>query len=218
MHDVTNTEVGTQASFKPPFPPSASGGWFELHFPSPASHGLLCFEEANWSHCWKPFELESFFFNYLTNVNVGFKLANCCSIIIGSNLLYLDGLVQLCVCIYNGLDYVYSNRYYATVIFFFSVSWSIDLHGKYITLSNHRRCLRDWMGVFRDRGIDLISQHSYLEDSAKIGRLNFIVIVPLGSAVYLIAKHLKYYMLQFDLNRLFYIGYNFCCPKESGYC
>lgn len=57
------------------------------------------------------------------------------------------------------------------------------------------------MGVFRDRSIDLISQHSYLEVFAKIGRLNFVVIIPLGAAVYLIAKHLKYYMLHFDLNR-----------------
>lgn len=58
------------------------------------------------------------------------------------------------------------------------------------------------MGVFTDRSIDLISQHSYLEVFAKIGRLNFILITPLGAAVYLIAKHLKYYMLRFDLNGL----------------
>lgn len=79
------------------------------------------------------------------------------------------------------------------------------MHGKYVAPSIHRRCLQDWMGVFRDRSIDLVSQHSYLEHFAKIGRLNFIVIIPLGTAVYLIAKHLKYYMLQFDPNRICFI-------------
>lgn len=39
------------------------------------------------------------------------------------------------------------------------------------------------MGVFRDISIDLISQHSYLEVLAKIGRLNFILIIALGAAV-----------------------------------
>lgn len=39
------------------------------------------------------------------------------------------------------------------------------------------------MGVFGDRSIDLKSQHSYLEVLAVIGRLNFILIIPLGDAV-----------------------------------
>ena len=56
------------------------------------------------------------------------------------------------------------------------------------------------MGVFRDISIDLISQHSYLE-VLTIGRLNFILIMPLGAAV-CIAKHLRYYTARFDLNKL----------------
>lgn len=72
-------------------------------------------------------------------------------------------------------------------IYFISVQFSengIDLHKKYIASSiSSRGCLRDWMGVFGDRSIDLKSQHSYLEVLPVIGRLNFILIIPLGDAV-----------------------------------
>lgn len=88
--------------------------------------------------------------------------------------------------------YIYILSFTVTMCFFFtfifiSVQFSendIDLHKKYIASSiSSRGCLWDWMGVFGDRSIDLKSQHSYLEVLAVIGRLNFILIIPLGDAV-----------------------------------
>lgn len=68
------------------------------------------------------------------------------------------------------------------------------------------------MGVFRDISIDLISQHSYLEVLTKIGRLNFILIMPLGAAV-CIAKHLRYHTARFDLNKLCSISGTLSSPR-----
>lgn len=81
----------------------------------------------------------------------------------------------------------YSYNVFFFTFIFISVQFSendIDLHKKYIASSiSSRGCLWDWMGVFGDRSIDLKSQHSYLEVLAVIGRLNFILIIPLGDAV-----------------------------------
>lgn len=90
------------------------------------------------------------------------------------------------VYIYIHFVFYSCNVFFFTFIFI-SVQFSennIDLHKKCIASSiSSRGCLWDWMGVFGDRSIDLKSQHSYLEVLAVIGRLNFILIIPLGDAV-----------------------------------